>query len=396
MPTTSRSLISVGVGAAFNDAFIFINSESSFPVQTMTEITVEAGKTHVMTSPVSTAKNFVGEDGAIITAFNQESPNILTYTGAGTMFDTLDSSFTLREMGIDCPSGKAFNTDETAGGAKSLFLDNITIVSCDEVGTFNKAGLIAVSRCSITSTKGCTFSGATGILTIDKSRIASSSATFKAVDLGTSVFQTLEIDNLNVDGPVGSIAISGLANNGNIAPGRLATIENCEFTNDVTSLSGIVDTDVRFVFKDNNAIPNTVVDAMVSLNGNALETVISAISTPVKINGVWTIENESHFVTDTTGRKTYIGERPIDISLDGSTTTKAASGTNKEIRTYFALNGSVIINSGKKARVGANDPRNTSLLWQLKIQQNDYIEQFQENTSDTVNLVTEDATSRVG
>lgn len=145
-----------------------------------------------------------------------------------------------------------------------------------------------------------------------------------------------------------------------------------------------------------DALENPVlVDALVSLNGNTTETVITTIDTPVLVAGTWAAERQELFTADTAGRITYIGTEDDVITINSTITITSASGIDQNIHCYVALNGAFIPNSGMPNKVGTTDPRNTSLLWQLTMSENDYLEIFIENNTDTINLIASDAIFRV-
>lgn len=384
------------VGVPFNGV-VFIAIEGNFPTQDGSTITLETGVFYWVIASFSTGKYFVPQQNSLMTAGAQGTNTVVTYTGTGSMFEASDVSFTVREMVIDHPNAQGFNVSGTGGTTSFVFIDNVTNVSGTKYATFDNMIGVVINRSAAQDVdSGITVVGANfGIFNHSTSLLSSTSASFKAIDFGTAVVSTLEIQNVNMNGPVGSIGISGLASSGNVSANRLAMVDNCEFGDDITPLENITNTDVRWNFFGNNAIGDTIIDGMASLNGNTTETIIAAVGVPVKIAGTWTVERQSKMLVDTTGRATLTSERPATVPIDGTVTTEAASGTNKDIRTYFALNGSVINNSGKKAKVGAADPRNTSILWQLELQPGDFIEEFHENNSDTTNLITEDAIIRV-
>jgi len=375
---------------------VFVTSESSFLTQDATTITLESGVVYEMAESVTTAKRFICENNSLIRSYAQSTEAVLTYTGAGDMFSGTNVSPTIKEMKIDCPSGQAFNFKDTISNTSFLFIDNITVISCAKLGTFTNMGGFVLNRSAAAdATDGISLVGSNfGIFSVSLSAINSTSASFIAVDYGSAILQTNEITNLNSDAPVGSIWLSGLANSGNVPAGKLAMVTNCELGPDIAPTQNIVNSDIRWDFQGNNRIPDSITDAMASLTSNVTETVITTINTPVKVAGTWVIEREARFIVDATGRLTYIGERDIVLPLDATITINSASGTNKDITGYIALNGSIINNSQVISRVGATDPRNISLHWQQNMSTNDYIELFVENNSDTINLVASHAINR--
>ena len=205
----------------------------------------------------------------------------------------------------------------------------------------------------------------------------------------------MTIQSLLLNAPTGATGISGAASSANILLGSLGTITDCNFLGGITPLSGLTSNDIRWYFQLNNAIQDTMPDAMAALNSNVTETVIASPATPVLVAGTFTIERDSQFTVTAAGRVTYNGERDITAPIDIVTSIESASGTNKDIKVFISLNGSVITNSAKSNRVGSSDPKNTTVIWQLTLSQNDYLEIWTENTSDTINLVVIDAVLRV-
>ena len=205
----------------------------------------------------------------------------------------------------------------------------------------------------------------------------------------------IEISDFIAVAPPGAIGISGLASSGNLLPGQLATVENSSFIGGITDLQNITNQDVRWNFSDNSPTPDTLADALISLNGNATATVIPAVDTPTLVAGTWVDQGCSLFACSAAGRVTYIGERDGKFPIDIAVTIRSDSGTNKDIHVYLALNGAHVADSGKQDKVGVTDPTNISLPWQLNLSENDYLEVFVENNSDAIDLVVIDATLRV-
>lgn len=375
---------------------VFISQESDFPTQDATTITLESQVIYIITAGFSTAKKFTVNDAAVLTALNILSP-VLEYTGTGSMFNGTDASFTIREIQISHPNAQGFSFTDTIGGLFLFLNEKVRTVSGTKYGTFNNMQTVLIEgSSSLSMGDGITYTGTSQIvLSIDKFFLGSASASFIGLDLGSSTAFTIEFVDFIVAAPSGAIGISGLANSGNVPTGRLAMVSGCEFGGGMTApLQNITNEDIRWSFTNNTPIADTIIDAMVSLNGNATETVIAATDTPVLVAGTWVCERDSLFTCTVGGRITYVGERDTVLPVDVTVTVVSASGTNKDIHAYLALNGTVIANSGKQNRVGATDPKNTSVLWQLNMEENDFLEVFLENNTDTVNLIAQDAILR--
>ena len=374
----------------------YIAQESDFDSQTASEITLGTNQAYIITADFSTAKNFIWETGSSWTSLSIDGPTV-TFTGSGTMFTGTNESFFMHDASIDPGIGnEAFAlTDNTTHTAK-LLLNTVQVESCLRWGTFEGAQIIEVINSnSPDAVNGCVFVGTDGILfSFDKFALTSTSTSFKGIDLGSATATILEFSNLFFVAPAGAYGISGVTSSGNVPTGRLGMVNNSEFLGGMTDLENISVDDIRWNFRDNSPTRDTFSDAMLSLNNNATETVIASANTPVLVAGTWVVERSSQFTGTTGGRATYNGERDTVLPVDITTTISAASGTNKSIHVYLALNGTVIANSGKSNKVGSGDQKNTSVLWQLELSEGDYLEVWVENNSDTVNLIVEDAILR--
>ncbi len=376
--------------------FVFVGDMADYPNQTGTELILETGKIYHCIAPHTVTKFFKPQTNSLLTAGTQSTPNIITYSGTGSMFDITDVNFTISKIVIDSPTAQAFDVEDTVGGNVFIFIDNITLISATRFGTFDDMDALVITRSSAVDVdEGILLLGSSpSIFSLDKTLIASTGSTMKAIDFGTSVFQTLEIDNLIVVGPSGVIAISGLASSGNIAANRLATVSNCDFSLDVTPLENITSDDIRWGFSANNAIDDTQPDGLMSLNGNTTATVISAINTPVLVAGTWTCQRQSQFNCTAAGRFTHLGERDLTTPIDVILTIDPPAG-DSTVAVYIALNGTVITDSAIKSFVKAGDPGTLSTMWQLKMPITDFIEVFVENQSGSDNITVTDAIFRV-
>lgn len=383
-------------GLQGSDPVVFIAQESDFPVQDATKITLEAGKIYQYTASFTTAKYFDVKDGAKITAFNFFAP-VLTYSGTGSMFVGIDASFSIRECRIDHPNSQGFSFTDTVGGQFLFLMDTVRILSGTKFGTFNNLQTVLVNSSSaIDLDQGSTFTGSANIITsFNKFFIGSTSAAFVGFDLGTAVSQNFEFTDVIAIGGVGSVGIKGSASSANVPSNVVATVSKCNFSGVTAPLDTITIDDIRWSFTSNSTIADTMQDAMVSMSSNATATVIGTISTPVLAAGTFAVDRQSFFTCTTGGRVTYNGEKPIITPVDISVSLDPSSGANRDLKVYLAKNGTVIVNSGKSVRVDTGNPLNVSVIWQLSLVQNDYLEIFVENNTNTTNIVVVDAVLRV-
>ena len=121
---------------------------------------------------------------------------------------------------------------------------------------------------------------------------------------------------------------------------------------------------------------------------NATATTISTSSTPVKVAGTTTANATSQKFTHTDNKDTYNGA--LTRIFTCSAVASFTSGNNKDISLYFAKNGVVDASSEMQATTDGNG-RSESIAIQtiLELAENDYIEIWIENNSDTTDITVE-------
>lgn len=370
---------------------VLVGSKGDLPAPSSGSITLLADTEYLFTGDVSiTTDRIILANNTVISA-QDSSIATLTYTGTGDMFTSVGNSNKITRITLACASGTLLNIDGQGTGIFQLF--DMTIGICDTIGTFNDlvgSQITNVAFGSIT-TDGLLFTGAHGIFLASGNLITLAAGTL--YDLGTATFDSFTFTSSFPSIASGATMLSGAAASANINTGGFATLQDILMVGAGTALSGITPDDVQWQFAINSTIPDTMAQALISFNTPTTTTV--AVSTPVLITGTWTAESSSQFTTTAAGRATYNGVKDITIAISISTSIEAASGSNKDITVYLALNGTEIANSGTPNRVSSNDPKNTSVMWELVVSTDDFLEVFIENTTDSVNLIVNKASMRI-
>jgi hypothetical protein len=216
-----------------------------------------------------------------------------------------------------------------------------------------------------------------------------------AYDFGTSVFNNITITNQFLKGDTPSTNfIVGDIDSGNVAVGGLASVLNNRVDPTITSLTGASVDDVRWNFSLNDDIPDTRPDSLLDVQGNATETTITTVNTPVKVNAVWADEGSSQFTSSADGRATYLGEKgatlPITLAM-----SILATGGDKQVSGYIAVNGVEISGTGIQTTASGSKAGNVTCIWQQLLSQGDYVEAWVENNSGTDNVTVTQAVLRV-
>ena len=370
---------------------VIINALADLPAPVAGVIQLVADTFYIFGAAVTTGDRFALAANVAISCGDTNGP-LLDYTGSGDMFTGAGVNFTLQHAHVTCAAGTLLNL---TGGL--VRIDDTSIDATLQDGKLTDVVGLVVNRCSfLASTLGMQFLGTNTVqlLSINKIRYVTPSATGIHLDLASIVFNSLEILDVVYDSPAGAIGVKGIAASGNMAANKLGRIAGCEYDPDMTPLSGITRDDVRWDFRTNTVIADTMPDAMVSLNANATVTVL-AVGVPTIVLGTFVDERSSHFTNTTAGRVTYVGEKPLTSPIDAILVMDPVSGTNKTIRAYIAINGTEIVNSSKAINIGSGDPKGIALMWQAELQPNDFVELFIENETDSVDVTVLSAILRV-
>jgi len=329
----------------FAPGITYVATADEFPVQDATTITLESGKYYWITASISTSKRFILQNNCTLTSGSQSTNNVLTYTGAGTMFTAIDASFTLTRLRYSHPSGQGFDVTDNVGGVIFGFLELVFGLSGTSIGTFSNIGALIIARSTILAVEGVSISGAdVAIFAASLTQIEVSGVAAKCLDLGSSVSKTLKITDVIFNYPVGGFGISGLASSGNLPVSRLAMVTNCEFSDDLTPLENIATSDVRWEFSSNANLADTINEADIYLTGGS-ETITTGsagdwqeIGVPSAGGVSWASDIASRFTVGTDGVMTYVGERDITERVSGRATVEKVGGGSNIIEVRLAKN----------------------------------------------------------
>lgn len=376
----------------------FISQESDFAIQDATTITLEAKTQYIITEAFSTAKSFTVQDAAVLTSSSTLGP-LLTYTGTGSMFNITDASFVIRLIQISAPNAQYYNFTDTVGGTFAFLSDNVRHIVGSKYGSFSNPQTVLITvGAAFGLTQGITITG-TGVLivSIDKLFISSTSASFKAVDLNSSVSQTTEFRDLTVDAPAGAFGISGLAASGNIPVGKLAMVNNCEFGGGMTPLENILQNDIRWEFGDNVGIADSRNAADVYLTGGS-ETITTGSAGDWQEIGIpggggvsWASDISDRFTIGTNGVITYVGERDISVRVSGRATVEKVGGGSNVLEVRLALNwNGTVSDSGlekSRAQTQNTDPTTVPIGALMDLVENDTIRAIFSNITGGSNII---------
>ena len=372
---------------------ILVDTKSDIGTPSGGDITTVAFTQYFITNGVSLGTDrIILANGVSFIALNSDIGS-LTYTGTGDMFTGVGTNNRIERITLNSPTAgsKAINYD--GSGTAVLQLIDMTFGSVDTLGTIKDTLGAQINNVAFGSiaTNGFLFTGDHGEFLI--TGVIGNIAAGILFDLGTATFDTFSLTNSFPDVASGATMVSGAIDSANINADGFGTIINANNKGAGTDLSGITSDDIMWQFDDNSGISDTMPSAMISFNTST--TTVLVQDTPKLITGPWTEESKSQYTTTAAGRITYNGVKGITVAISIATSIESASATNKDIIVYLALNGTEITNSGSPNRVSANDPKNTSVMWELDIVKDDFLEVFIENTSDNIDMIVNKASMRV-
>lgn len=385
------------VGDLGADNIVVVNSEDDFPTPVSGVITLEDNKVYHIGNQIVTNNRFQCGANNVITSGNPFSTP-LVYVGTGSMFTGSGVSFALDRMVISCPNAQAF--DFTGIGAGETFGLNIAaIAQCLKAGTFNNLRSVNITNSSFFDcSDGITIQGATNwdTLTINRMRVISSNASAIGIDLDNSIHKTFEILDFVLQGVVGAVGISGLANSGNIAAGFIGNILRSEFPSPITPLVGIQANDIRYNFAGNTNVSDSQNAGDLFLENGPETITVAAAATFYEIGtpgggANWNGDVQNRFAFNSAGYLTYNGEREIDGTIIATATVEKAGGGAEIIEMRIAINWTIADPGLAKSKSQTQNASPTSLTSAAlaKISPGDTIRPIFANNGSTDDIIVE-------
>jgi hypothetical protein len=128
------------------------------------------------------------------------------------------------------------------------------------------------------------------------------------------------------------------------------------------------------------------VRGQVYMQGNSTATVIASTATPVLVAGTWTVDLSTNATCTTAGRITYTGTTTQILKINAALSLDPASGSNQNLQVYLYKNGAAIAGSRMEAKINSGEHKEVSLVYQISMATNDYIEIYVQNSTATNNI----------
>ena len=358
-----------------------VNEMTDFPDPVLGVITLEADTAYQVGANLSTSDRFVFSSNTVVYGTDSAVSSI-EYTESNVMFTGVDVSSKVTLLTLAAPNGTLFDVSDSTGLAIFQFV-NATVSECDIVGTFDSIFGMQITDVAFNSilSGGITFEGTPSVFIGTRNIFNLASGTM--FDLGTTVFSGgFSLETSFYFGSAGTTFMSGLADSGNLGAGATGVLFNCRYLAFDTILDTISESDSFWTFTANDQVPDSIT-SILAVNAGT-DVIIATQDTPVIIGATWLLSHESRFSGSAAGRFTYTGKGG-HVGLTASISAHMAAAGDKDCTFYIYLNGIVETNSSVQ-RTLTVDPGSLSLVWQLDLETDDYIEVFAENNDDTTNI----------
>ena len=372
-----------------------ISSLSDFPVASGGVIALENNTDYLILNSIETPDRFTANGNITIRAASSQIVD-LKYTGPDSMFTGVEHNTLIRGITLSAPSGKLFDFSNAAPTGVFQFIES-NVEECDEIGEFNNLFILRFDAIGWEDikTNGMLFSGALFNVDLNGSVVFLNGGTF--VDLGASVINELSISKqvLQLTSNPAATFMSGFTSSNNILSGGECACTDNRVSVLTAPLVNISPYDNRYEFAFNAGIPDSMSDALISVEGSTTETVITTAGVKVKVENTWTEEATARFDFDYSGRLTFTGERSERLPIDVTTTMLAASGGDKQAELCIAINGVLIAPTCKQTTINNSKAASVSTLWQHEFKQGDYVELYVSNEDNTINIIVQQAIVRI-
>ena len=373
----------------FNERFtglVFITEKSDLPTPSGGVITLLANTAYQFTGTVDlTGDRLVCGENTVIVGLSSENCRIKS-TGL-TASALITSIYSLPMRSITIEADIALNLD---GDGTTTALDwfGVNFTSCATIGTIKDYTNVVIKDVALLNSGGLVFDGNQGTIGFsDLFADPASGQTAITIAPTCVISRRFRINLSSFVIGVGETALDVSASATIPVDGYI--LDNVNFSGGGTYNTGVQFSDNKASFDKCKGISNSRTIAHYFMNTNATTTVISATSTPYKIEGVTTAGSINQRFTHTNNHATYTGA--LSQTFDITAVITATSGNNQLLGFYITKNGTIIPDSESRVTTsGSGRSENVKCQTFVELATGDYIEIVTENYTATTNVVATD------
>ena len=380
--------LATGGGATVPSDFVFVEQASDFGTPVGGVYSLGANKTYwVVTTVDLLGDRLVGAANTVIRGSSSENCRIKSTGLVGTALIT--SQYSLPMLNITIEADTALDL-QAIDANQALDWNGVNFTSCANVGLIKDYSNCIWVNCALLSSANLTFDGSIGTVGFDGcifSGIAGQSTIILAPTyVATRRFRAIYSAVVAFGGATGFEVQAGAT-----LPVEGLIFDTVNFAGGATYISGADAGDNETLWVNNKGIVNSASIAIMTMQSNATETVITSSGVEVKASGTTVLDtaNTQKFTMPVSNRLTYGGaiEREFRVTAILSVT----SGNNVQVGTYIAKNGTPIQTSETYTTTdGGGRRENVAVQTIINLTENDYIEIFVENETNTQNITVTD------
>ncbi len=367
----------------------FIYTKEDLPDAESGIITLNAHKTYYFASDVDlTGDRLAGGQDTTILGTSSENASI-TSTGLGVGVALFTTEWTTQIRNITFKDvDTALNINGITNNPVALDWTGVNFSNVPNIGTINTCDNFIYTKGAFLNSKGLNFTGTHGTVAFNQSLFSGDGLAGSLISLDASCTITRRFRMIYSSVVAFSSTVGLDINTSATIPTESYILDTVNFSGGGTYTSGVTYLDNKVRWEGNKGITNTSEFANYYMTNNATATTIAASNTAYKISGTTTANSINQKFSHSNNRATYTGQivRDFEVSAIVSFTT----GNNKVIGLYVAKNGTVITESEMYATAsGSGRAESISVQTIVQLQENDYIELFVENETDTTNVTVE-------
>lgn len=376
---------------------VVVTALSDFPAPIGGVITLEADTVYFLNDVVNVGANvFVLQNNTLVTGLSSIATGIVS-SGVGSLFSNNGGFRTeISLISIDAPNCTIFSLNFPTAAA-TLVVVEVSILQCVSICSVTNCSLVNMVSSAVGVCTGDAFKFLGQCDVVQLSEILVNAFTGTFFDLDSAVFDRFRTSAIQIASATGAnVIIQGLAGSANLSANGRGRVDAVIVNGPFTDSSTVFSSDVEWDFTDNTFAADSVTNALLSLQGNATETVIAVMGTPVLVAGTWVVDLISKMTATTGGRATYNEQSGVRLHLTAGVTVEPVSGATQILSVYVAVNGVFIPNSQRSGSADSGDGTSITVPWFLELETNDFIEIFVANESATTNILVSSAVLDVG
>lgn len=370
----------------------FVENPDDFGTPVEGVYTLEDNRTYIVTTTVDLAGGrLVGGQNTTIRGWSSENCRIKSTGLGGTALIT--SVYTLPMLNVTLEADLALDLDAVADQA--LDWNGVNFTDCASVGRIAGYNNVIWVNCGVLNSANLTFDGTIGTVGFDGCIFVGiagqSTIILPATYTATRRFRIIYSAVVAFGGATG-IQVDPAAT----IPVESFILDTVALSGGATYVSGIDQTDTRSLWVNNTGVINTATTGVMTMQGNATATVVSATDVEYKAAGVTTLDTSvsQKFSMPVDNRLQYDGA--INRQFRCTAMLTVTSGNNVQVGVYFGKNGTPIVNSEMYATTDGNGRfENMAVQTVVELTQGDYMEVFVENATNTTDITLADLSAIV-